>query len=492
MRGSVCEMSGGNTGGSLRVDDRLILLAERLRRAHVPVSTTELVDAFETTKALGIGDRSLWRNGLRAAMVKRADQLPIFDDLFDRTFPLTSRFAVDVAGVATDNDQPSAEPSASASDTSDTNSANSANSRGSSLGDRLLDAVARGDATDLRALAAEAVDAFAALQRGGSNEKQYMDRVVRAVELGALLQRAIREARQRADTDGLSATLAVSEATQSVSEFRALLAREIAMRLAMLQPVETITTVKYPDDVEFLETTIAQRAELRRAIDPLARKLAARMAQRRRLRRTGKVDVRRTSRKSLAYGGVPVEPAFRAKRASRPDLVVLCDVSGSVADFAHFILSLVHALHEELHRLRTYVFVDGIAEVTSVFAEAQHDLAPMHLVAQPGVVKGSGHSDYGLVLDEFLKDHAAALRPTTTIIITGDARSNYRDARSETLRRISERVRAVYWLNPEPGGSWDSRDSVIGQYKPHCTGVFEVRTTRQLVAAVLEIDSASR
>jgi uncharacterized protein len=84
------------------------------------------------------------------------------------------------------------------------------------------------------------------------------------------------------------------------------------------------------------------------------------------------------------------------------------------------------------------------------------------------------------------------LRPTTTIIITGDARSNYQDPRAESLRRIAERVRAVYWLNPENVGAWDSKDSVIGEYKPHCTGVFEVRTTRQLVAAVLEIDAAAR
>ncbi len=455
------------------------------------MSTSELVDAFETTKGLGIGNRSLWRDGLRASMVKRADQLAIFDDLFDRTFPLT-RPSEPLGGDTDAGPVPGQATSGEAIPDSTQQPTQETSGRKQPLNDRVLDAISRGDTDLLRELAAEAVDSYAALQRGGSNEKQYMDRVVRAMELGALLQRAIRASRNAASDSGITSTVAVSEVSALVTEFRALLAREIAMRLAMLQPVETITTVKYPDDVEFLETTIAQRAELRRAIDPLARKLAARMAQRRRMRRTGKVDVRRTARKSLAYGGVPVEPAFRAKRASRPDLIVLCDVSGSVADFAHFILSLVHALNEELQRLRTYVFVDGVAEVTTVFAEANHELAPMHLVGQPGVVKGTGHSDYGLVLDEFLRDHASALRPSTTIIITGDARSNYRDPRSDSLRRIAERVQAVYWLNPEPSQTWNTKDSVIGEYKPHCTGVFEVRTTRQLVAAVLEIDAAAR
>ena len=189
---------------------------------------------------------------------------------------------------------------------------------------------------------------------------------------------------------------------------------------------------------------------------------------------------------------MPLEPVFKSKRASKPDLIVLCDVSGSVAEFAHFILSLVHALHDELQRLRTFVFVDGIAEVTSLFGTAEHDLIPMHLVTQPGVVRGEGHSDYGTVLDDFLRNHASVLRPTSTIIVTGDARSNYRDARPETLRRIAERVSAVYWFNPEPTEEWGTTDSVIEQYREHCRDVFEVRTTRQLVAAVLEIDAAAR
>jgi uncharacterized protein len=459
---------------------RLILLVERLRRAGVAVSTTELVDAFEATMTIGLTPRGDWRAALRATLVKRADQLAIFDDLFDRAFPMTRP-----SGVLDLVSDDSAAPDGNHAPVQGT-----ASTDPKTLTDRLLAAIATGDLDLLRKLASEAIDTFASLSRGGSSEKQYLQRVTRAMDLGALLQRALRQA--RSSGEGLDEKLALAEAAALVEEFRKLLARELAMRLATLQPVETITTVKYPDDVAFLETTLAQRAELHRAIEPLARKLAARMAQRRRLRRTGKVDVRRTARHSLAFGGVPLEPVFRAKRASRPDLIVLCDVSGSVAEFAHFILSLVHALHEELQRLQTFVFVDGVADVTELFAVAQHELVPMHLVTQPGVVRGDGHSDYGSVLDAFYRNHSHLLRPTSTIIVTGDARSNYRDPRADTLRRISERAHAVYWLNPEPTVEWDTTDSVIGQYKPHCTGVFEVRTTRQLVAAVLEIDAAAR
>ena len=396
------------------IERRVMLLAESLRRAGVAVAATELVDAFDATIAIGVDDRALWRCGLRAAMVKRGDQIAVFDDLFDRVFP-TTRFRYRL-------------PDPSASATSSVADAPTGNSDRTGLAGRVLDAIADGDVDALRQLAAEAVDAFAALESGASSERQYLMRVTKAMDLANLLQQALRRA-NGIDAGTLDQRLVQGETSKLVEEFRKLLASEITRRLAKLLPVETITTLKYPDDVEFLDTTIAQRAELRRAIAPLARKLASRMAQRRRLRRTGRIDVRRTVRHSLSFGGVPLEPVFKAKRASRPDLVVVCDVSGSVAEFAHFILSLVHALHEELQRLRTFVFVDGITEVTALFNTSKHEVVPMHLVTQPGVVRGDGHSDYGAVLDELLRDHVSALRPTSTAIVAGDARSNYRDAR---------------------------------------------------------------
>ena len=459
-----------------------MLLVERLRNAGVPVSTTELIDAYRTTENLGVSDRELWRAGLSSSLIKRAEHLPLFVDLFNRTFPLTAR-----VGVA--NSEPN---SHSLPETPDGTppSAQTPLAATAPLRHRVEDALTLADPSLLRDLAAEAVDSFASLNRGGSSERQYLQRVMRALELGELLHRALRRA--RSEKSGFELRLALAETTQCMEEFRGQLAREIAMRLALLSPIETITTVKYPDDVAFLETSAQERAELRRAIEPLARKLAAGMARRRRIRRTGKVDVRRTARRSLAFGGVPLEPKFKSKRATRPEVIVLCDVSGSVADFAHFILSLMHALHEKLDRLRTFVFVDGIAEVTALFNAAQHELMPMHLVTQPGVVRGNGHSDYGAVLDEFLRSHAGIVRPTSTIIIAGDGRSNFRDPRADSLRKIAERANAVYWLNPEPESDWNKTDSEIATYRPSCAGVYEVRTTRQLVAAVLEIDARSR
>jgi uncharacterized protein len=471
---------------SQHINDRVVLLVERLRRAGVPVGMSELVDGFEATKTIGVAHRNIWRSTLRSCLIKRAEHLAVYDDLFDRLFPLTSsRFDL---GLELDPQEPSEAPWAA-------NSSAGTSSTKPALQERLLHAISGNDDEALQMLAAEGVDEHAGIGVGGSSEKQYMMRAMRALDLANLLQRALRESRKKlaesTDTN-MNAALTRNEITANVEKFRTLVQREITRRLAELEPVETITTVKYPDDAAFLEASVTQRNEIRRIVKPLAQKLAARMAQRRRMRSTGKVDVRRTARRSLAFGGVPLEPKFKSKRASKPDLVVICDVSGSVSDFAHFILSLTHGLHAELHRLRTFVFVDGIAEVTRIFADAQHELEPMHLLSQPGVVTGDGHSDYGAAFEKFLHDYKSVIRPTTTVIICGDARTNYRDPRSRALRQLSELARALYWINPEQQSMWSTTDSVVEEYRPHCTQMFEVSTARQLAAAVLEIDAAAR
>jgi uncharacterized protein len=472
------------------INDRMVLLVERLRRAGVPVGMSELVDGFDATACIGIAQRNIWRSALRSCLIKRAEHLTIYDDLFDRLFPLTSsRLDLGIEFDFDPGDESNDAPWA-------TNTGTGTSGPKPPLQERLLHAVSANDADALQMLAAEGVDEFAGIGVGGSSEKQYMMRAMRALDLANLLQRALRESRKRlaenTDTTGMNVGLTRTEIRANVETFRTLVQREITRRLAELEPVETITTVKYPDDAAFLEASVTQRNEIRRIVKPLAQKLAARMAQRRRLRSTGRVDVRRTARRSLAFGGVPLEPKFKSKRASKPDLVVICDVSGSVSDFAHFILALTHGLHEELHRLRTFVFVDGIAEVTQIFADAEHELEPMHLLSQPGVVTGDGHSDYGAAFERFLHDHKSVIRPSTTVIICGDARSNYRDPKTSALRQLSELARAVYWINPEQQSLWATTDSVVDEYRPHCTQMFEVSTARQLAAAVLEIDAAAR
>ncbi len=185
-------------------------------------------------------------------------------------------------------------------------------------------------------------------------------------------------------------------------------------------------------------------AAMRETIRPLARTLATRMARRRRRRDRGRLDVRRTVRRSLSSGGVPIDPVFRRPKVARPDLYVLCDVSGSVAEFASFTLTLLQAMASEFPRMRTFAFVDGVDEVTAHLKDVASFLEVRHVLYRADVVRADGHSDYGAVLDQFWEHHSSSIDPRSTVIITGDARSNHRPP---SRRRRSRRS------TPGPGGS---------------------------------------
>jgi uncharacterized protein len=193
-------------------------------------------------------------------------------------------------------------------------------------------------------------------------------------------------------------------------------------------------------------------------------------------------------RRSLSYGGVPVDPAFRAIRASKPDLYVLADVSGSVVEFAKFTLSLLQAMSQEFAKMRSFAFVDGVDEVTGLLSDGGGDFMDLRgAFARAKVVWADGHSDHGNVFRRFAELYGADLDGRSTLIVMGDARNNYREPGLATLRELHARVRKLYWLNPEPRHQWDTTDSLMGLYGTCCDQVFEVRSLRQLSACIDEI-----
>jgi uncharacterized protein with von Willebrand factor type A (vWA) domain len=213
----------------------------------------------------------------------------------------------------------------------------------------------------------------------------------------------------------------------------------------------------------------------------LKRRLATRGHEQRGRRRTEVVDVRRTMRASLETGGVPVSLRYRPKRPRRPELYVLCDVSTSVTSASVFFLSVLHALHDTFRKLRTFVFVERISEVTEVFERERNFKAISHAIAtDAGVADVSGYTDYGRVWLEFLDDVIDDLDPRSTVIVLGDARTNGREPHARAFGAISARAGRTFWMNPEPKLYWNYGDSVIRAYEPYCDGVFECWTTKQL------------
>ena len=338
-----------------------------------------------------------------------------------------------------------------------------------------------------------AVDQFGGINAERlASERYYLYRILRQLELSELLRRAILQERDEEQLrTALGDRLIRDELTRRVEEFRKLISQEVRWRLSQARGAAQAADAFHDlpiEDVDFHTASPAELRQMREAIRPLAQKLAARIARRRRFRRHGRLDVRRTMRRSLSSGGVPLDPAFRFPKASKPDLYLLCDISGSVSEFARFTMSLLYAMKEEFSRIRLFAFVDGIDEVTDRFGAGSDWLSPRNLLYHTGVISGDGHSDYGNVFGRFWHQYGYAdLDPRATVIITGDARNNYRPSGSDTLRLIQERARKVFWMNPVPRRKWNTTDSIMDAYVPSCHGVFEARNLGQLAEFVYAI-----
>ena len=453
--------------------DRQIGFFSALREAGLAISLAEVLDA---TRALGVVDL-LDREGLRAAyaatVLKRPAHRPAFDTLFDLWFPpvVGDPSAQELA------DDDSAGPAGDGDGPPDVQALRQA------LQALLLD----GDEESLRRFAREAVRDLGRADTAPGRQAWFSYRVLRGLSpetLTASLLEAMLAGQQRG---GMAEKVARQTISERLRQFSEMVESEVRRRLAEDRGPEALSrTAVQPlaEQVDFLRASRSDMAELRRQVFPLARRLATRLTAKRRLGRSGRLDFRRTVRASLATGGVPLVTHHRPHKPHKPELVVLCDVSGSVAGFAHFTLMLAYALSEQFTKVRAFAFIDTCDEVSRFFTpggDVAEALARMSAEAQ--LVWFDGHSDYGHSLKEFAERYPDAVGPRTSLLILGDARNNYRATEVGTLRSLVRRSRHAYWLNPEPRAYWGSGDSATGAYADVIEMV-EVRNAVQLEAFV--------
>jgi uncharacterized protein with von Willebrand factor type A (vWA) domain len=254
-------------------------------------------------------------------------------------------------------------------------------------------------------------------------------------------------------------------------------------RIAEEKGPDHVADVAIRPSIDKLAFSAARRSdldEMRRQIFPLARRLATRLTKEQHAHRRGALDFRRTVRASIATGGVPLTTHHRPKRPHRTDLVVLCDVSGSVASFAQFTLLFVFALREVFQSMRAFTFIDHVHEVTEHLQPGSDPVEVLErLAASSSHAALWGRTNYGRAFAKFEEQHADALGPKTTLLILGDARSNYSDLEDATLRRLARSVRRSYWLNPEPESSWGTGDSAARTYR-EIVSMVECRNLTQL------------
>ncbi|MPY60169.1 VWA domain-containing protein [Streptomyces spongiae] len=444
-------MSTQGAPASTVLPERLTAFVRALRGHGIRVGPAETVDAAAVLEVLGLADRERIREGLAAALLRADRQRAVFDATFDLYFPLgMGELAATRAAPAADVTE---------------------------LRDRLAEALAANDATALTQLAGEAVDMLGAYGSAGSgtggwSAHQTLDRL----RPQTLLARILAAGRGGGTGGGGGAgpgdfteRLEADEIRRRIEDYRGRVGGEARRRVAERRGTDEIARraiAPSADQIDFLVANREQLAELRRTLQPLARKLATRLAARRRRAARGQIDIRRTLRRSLSTGGVPLRPAYRRHRPARPEIVLLCDVSGSVAGFANFTMLLVQAMRDQFSRVRVYAFVNRVDEVTHLITTGAADPAALgQRIATEAAVSGwHGSSDYGSALGEFAECHLDAVGPRTSVLVLGDARTNGFDPNVPALRRIAARARRVHWLNPEGPAYWSTGDSAAHDY----------------------------
>jgi len=430
-----------------------------LRAAEVRVSVAEAMEAHEVTAHLGFADRTLLKDGLSLTLAKTFNEKQRFDDSFELFFT-RDQFHNITAKPGDANDAP--EPQ---------------DNTGNDLADMLLN-------DDREGLAAAMEDAGRAAGVGNIRFRTQVNFMARRMvdQMGlAELERLIAQV-ARGDIPGGDALATELEVQRSrlIEEGRAFVERQYELygRFTGQQLRE-----------EFLERTplaAVDRRDYQRMntlIRRMARKLASKYRARHKRTRRGHLDVRRTLRVNMAHDAIPFETVWKQKRIERPKVVVIVDVSRSVAAAAQFLLMFLYNLNEALSDLRSFAFSSSLVAVDDILNTNGLDEAIPKVLDKIGFMS----TDYGRALDDLKSEFADTIDRRTTVIILGDARSNYGDPRADVMRWINQRARRVVWLNPEPETFWGTGDSEMRRYRPYCHVAKTCRTIKDLERVVDDI-----
>ncbi|GAA0578737.1 vWA domain-containing protein [Actinomadura livida] len=458
--------------------DRHTGFVAELRRAGLPVSVAEGLDAVRAMQVVDLLDRESLRAAYAATLVKRPQHRPTFDTLFDLWFPA----AVGDGAGSGERDRP-----ARTLDDDGRPVPPALDPEVQARRDELAELLLSGDDAGLRQFARLAVGEYG---RTPGQESWFSFGVLRAMSPETLMARLLNAVLTGQERGGMAERVARRTFRDRIARFEDLVAGEVRRRIAEDTGVERTARITVRPPLERLDFSGASRAELaalRREVYPLARKLAARLVQKQRHGRRGRLDFRRTVRASLASGGVPLTTHHRPRRPHKPELVVLCDASDSVSAFAHFTLLLTFALREQFSKVRAFAFIDATDEITRFFAPGVDVADAMaRLAAEADLVWITGRSNYGHAIKVFDDRYRDAITPKTSLLILGDARSNYGELSLPILRAMVDRARHAYWLNPEPRGRWDTGDSAASRYG-ELVPMYECRNLTQLAAFIEEL-----
>lgn len=467
---------------------KVIEFTNLLRKSGIRVSVAEGIDSFLALEELSIDDREVFKDALRSSMVKRGDEIPTFDELFDLYW---SGFY--------------------------DNLKESFGDLGGQMGEMGI---------DLESLMKQMAEMMQGME--GEMDLSELAKALLTQDL-ASLENMIREAAEQAGTERIENMLQVGffsrrtneqldlegaggqleELTAKMAEMgmgseeieamRQLIQKLMEnMRRAVKNFVERELQTRNHDYMEkfrkemlqeksFYHLTEEEIARMREVVSRLAQRIKNVLSIRKKRIKRGKLDLHQTLRRNMARGGIPFEVIYKHRRKDRPKLVILCDVSSSVANVSRFMLQFMYELQEAFTKIRSYVFVSELGEVTSVFKGSDVNSAIEKALDGGDVINVYTRSNFGHAFHDFWKDHLSSIDNRTTVLVLGDARNNYNDPKAWCLRDLHSKAKNVVWLNPESPSAWGFGDSVMDRYMPHCDVVEECRNLRQLSRIVDQI-----
>ena len=471
------------------MQDKVIEFTNLLRKSGVRVSVAEAIDAFQSLDELSIDDREVFKDAMRATMVKRGDEITTYDQLFDLFWSgfydsLQSQFGT----------------------------------MGDELGEMGIDledlmrALAEmmgqldADSLDLSELAkALLTQNLAELENmiRQAAEQAGMERIENMLQVGFFSRRTLEQMGMEGAGQELEALAAQLEAA-GLSPEQAQAMRDMIQKLmeTLRRSVRDFTErelqTRNHDYMEkfrremlteksFYHLTEQEIQQMREVVHRLAQRIKNILTVRKKRQKKGKLDLHTTLRRNMARGGIPFEVAFKQRHKDRPKLVILCDVSSSVANVSRFMLQFCYELQDAFTKLRAFVFVAELGEVTQTFSDNDVSTAVDLALDGGDAINVYTRSNFGFAFHHFWKNHLSSIDNRTTVLILGDARNNYNDSKAWCIRDIQNKAKNVVWLNPESPSAWGFGDSVMDRYMPYCDVVEECRNLRQLSRIVDDI-----
>ncbi len=467
---------------------KIIEFTNLLRKSGIRVSVSEAIDAFNALDELSLEDRELFRDAMRTTMVKRSDEIATYDELFELFWSgfydnLKNAFGDmegDLGEMGVDLEQLLAQIAEMMK-----------NMEGDLDLGELAQAMLTQDLSQLENMIRQAA------------EQAGTERIENLLQVGFFSRRTTEQLGMEGAGQELEALAermrAQGMGDEAIAQMQALIRKlmETVRRTVRNFTERELQQQNHNYMEKFRREMLTEKSFYHLTEDEILRmrEVVARLAQRiknilsirkKRLKR-GKLDLHQTLRRNMARGGIPFEVIFKTRRKDRPKLVIMCDVSSSVANVSRFMLQFMYSLQEAFTKIRCYVFVAELGEVTDVFKNGDVSSAVEKALEGGDVINVYTRSNFGYAFHEFWKNHLSAIDNKTTVIILGDARNNYNDARAWCVRDIQNKAKNLVWLNPESPSAWGFGDSVMDRYLPYCDVVEECRNLRQLSKVVDQI-----